>query len=132
MAATGPAIARTRVPAMMIAVMLRQFGWRRGRPIWASLKPCGQMICIGLAERGQRRVEGPLSSRIKVGLDSFVDPDRVSLGWSGCCGQGDLRATSTIMFSREHLSAQSCDIRLDQLFVGNEDGASKSCGDEAE
>ena len=40
-------------------------------------------ICVGLAESGQTREEGPPSGRIKVGLDSYSDPDRLSLSGSG-------------------------------------------------
>jgi hypothetical protein len=34
---------------------------------------------VSLAESGQRREEGPPSGWIKVGLDSYVDPDTLSL-----------------------------------------------------
>src|SRR5271156_6240319 len=33
---------------------------KRGRPMGASLKPSCLTICVGLAERGQRRAEAPL------------------------------------------------------------------------
>src|ERR1700730_752351 len=59
-------------------------------------------ICVGLAERGQRRVEGPLSSRIKVGLDSFVDPDSLSLGGSSVEVKAITRLVFTIKCFGEH------------------------------
>jgi len=34
---------------------------------------------LGLAERGQRRAEGPPLGWIKVGLDSYGDPDSLTL-----------------------------------------------------
>jgi hypothetical protein len=37
---------------------------------------------VGRAESGQRQEEAPLSGQIKVGLDSYVDPDNLSLGES--------------------------------------------------
>src|SRR5271167_1632015 len=47
-----------------IAARVFRTGRKRGRPMGASLKPSCLIICVGLAERGQRRAEGPL-----VGLD---------------------------------------------------------------
>ena len=32
-------------------------------------------LWVGRAERGQRRAEGPLSGWIKIGLDSYIEPD---------------------------------------------------------
>ncbi len=51
-------------PATAIAARVYRIGRKRGRPIGVSLKPSCLTICVGLAERGQRRAEGPL-----VGLD---------------------------------------------------------------
>jgi hypothetical protein len=39
---------------------------------------------VGLAKRGQRRVEGPSFGLDQFGLDSFVDPDSPTLQWT-CC-----------------------------------------------
>src|SRR5271170_1287772 len=50
--------------ATTIMVTVFGIGWRRGRPMGVSLKPSCLTIYVGLAERGQRRAEGPL-----VGLD---------------------------------------------------------------
>ena len=33
--------------------------------------------CVGLAERGPRRAEGPLSGWNKFGLESFIDSDSI-------------------------------------------------------
>jgi hypothetical protein len=48
------------------------------QPPWALVSNA----CVGLAESGQRREEGPPSSRIKVGLVSYVDPDWFTLHWA--------------------------------------------------
>jgi hypothetical protein len=39
---------------------------------------------VGLAERGQRRVENRRWGWIKIGLDSYVDPDSFTLHWTRC------------------------------------------------
>jgi hypothetical protein len=44
----------------------------------------------------KRQKEEPPSGRIKVGLDSYVDPDNVSLG-------GSAVEVKTVVFFREHL-----------------------------
>ena len=36
-------------------------------------------VGVGLAERGQRRVEGPLLGWIRFELDSYIDPDSLTL-----------------------------------------------------
>src|ERR1700722_4153288 len=51
---------RTIAPTMVIAARVFRIGWKRGRPMGASLKPSCLTICVGLAERGQRRAKGPL------------------------------------------------------------------------
>jgi len=33
-------------------------------------------VCDGLAERGRRRAERPLSGWIRVGLESYIDSDK--------------------------------------------------------
>ena len=38
------------------------------------------MVCVGLAESGRRREEAPQSNLIKVGPESYVGPDLLSLG----------------------------------------------------
>src|ERR1700719_148568 len=59
--------------------------------------------CVGLAESGQRREKGPPSGRIKVGLDSYVDPDKHQSGQIRCGRQGNYTARLKIMFSEEHV-----------------------------
>ena len=48
------------------------------RPIGGYIPPPQALLArfeVGLAERGQRRVEGPPFELDQFGLDSYVDPD---------------------------------------------------------
>jgi hypothetical protein len=110
MAAAGPVIARVSAPAAKIAATACRTGWRRGRPIWASLKPCCRMICVGLAElwskASRRATIEPDQSRARF----VVDPDRMSLGGSaiavkairgrleGSCSRGNTNGLSATTF----------------------------------
>jgi hypothetical protein len=58
--------------------------------------------CVGLAESGQRREEGPPSSRIKVGLDSYVDPDKKSVWVDPLLASRNCTVRLKVMFSKEH------------------------------
>ena len=54
--------------------------WKETRVSHRDLhRPYARESWIGLAERGQRRAKGPPSGWIKFGLDSYVDPDLLTL-----------------------------------------------------
>jgi hypothetical protein len=40
------------------------------------LKPSNAAVCDGLAKRGRRRAERPLSGWIRAGLESYIDSDK--------------------------------------------------------
>jgi hypothetical protein len=50
--------------------------------MWTCSGLAYRNLGVGLAERGQRRVKGPPLGWIKVGLDSYVDPDSFTLHWA--------------------------------------------------
>ena len=49
---------------------------------WTSFRPCLRMLWVGLAKRGQRRVEEPPFGLDQFGLDSYVDPAGSNLYWA--------------------------------------------------
>jgi hypothetical protein len=65
---------------------------------------------VGLAESGQRREEGPLSGRIKVGLGFVCRSRQLESGRVRGWGQGDYTANPRLMFSAEQSSAERADI----------------------
>ena len=66
---------------------------------------------VGLAESGQRREEGPLSGRIRVGLDSYVDHDKLTMGASAR-GFKAMRRLGRQYCSRENILLVSARVRI--------------------
>src|SRR5271156_6232219 len=74
------AIATSITRATAVAVNVFRIGWIRGSHpgnLPHAFLPCD--LRVGLAKGGQGREEGPLFGWINIGLDSYGDPDRLTI-----------------------------------------------------